>query len=708
MKTFFTAFTFLISILTMNVFAQTKISGIIKTQTGKHLAGAGIAIKDSYDGATSDKEGKFTFSTDEKDSKLLEVTMIGYEPYSKTILLNGTNINLIIELVETATELNTVVVTAGTMEANDTRKMAQLKSLDIATTAGAEADIISALQTLPGTQATSSEQGLMVRGGTASETKVYFDGMMIKNPYLNDLPDIASRGRFSPFMFNGVSFSAGGYSAQYGQALSSVLVLDSKDLETKTTTGLSLMSVGGGLLQTSRFKNSSLQFGGQYINLTPYYGLIKQQAKWNYAPRSYSGSVNYKLKTGTTGLFKLYSEFASGKLGLNYDNLDAPNKPHSYFNKNNNLLINSTYRQFLSDKVKIDAGLAFSTDNDSMKLSANNIGDYDRMGEARTMVTYYYGTLSSLRVGAEYYNSYKHQRFDYKTRSITDNQSAAFAETDYYFSRSLVARLGLRIENSSLMEKVNIAPRLSLSYKLNANSQLSSAYGKFYQSPIDTILIAHQNPDLGYQSSDHYILNYQYTTDKRTFRAELYYKDYNKLIKSDGSSHTNNGSGYARGIDIFWRDRKTIPTADYWISYSFLDTKRSYRNFQTTVQPSFAAKHTLSLVYKQYLTAMHSQVGFTYTFASGRPYYNPNNVNFMADITKDYHNLSMNISYLTRLLNQFTIVYLSVNNVAGFKNIYGYNYSTNGSIRKAIEPPARRTVFLGMFITIGGSDFNAM
>ncbi|MCO4292977.1 TonB-dependent receptor [Solitalea sp. MAHUQ-68] len=322
MKTHLIPLTLSLLLIAIGSFAQTKVSGVIKNQKGQVLSGAAIAIKDSYDGATSGKDGKFSFTTDEKGNKELITNLTGYEVNMQPISLNGTTIELTITLEEEATELNTVVVTAGTMEANDRSKMAQLKSLDIATTAGAEADIISALQTLPGTQAASSEQGLLVRGGAASETKMYFDGMLIKNPYLNDLPDIASRGRFSPFMFKGMSFSAGGYSAQYGQALSSALVLESKDLEPKTTTGVSIMSVGGGLVQTNKFKNSSLQVGGQYINLQPYYELVKQQAHWNYAPHSYSASANYKLKTGKTGMFKFYSEFSNGKLGLNYDNLE--------------------------------------------------------------------------------------------------------------------------------------------------------------------------------------------------------------------------------------------------------------------------------------------------------------------------------------------------------------------------------------------------
>ena len=55
---------------------------------------------------------------------------------------------------------------------------------------------------------------------------------------------------------------------------------------------------------------------------------------------------------------------------------------------------------------------------------------------------------------------------------------------------------------------------------------------------------------------------------------------------------TNNGFGDAKGFEFFWRDKKTIKNLDYWISYSYLDTKRDFLNFPYAIQPNFAAKHT--------------------------------------------------------------------------------------------------------------------
>ena len=64
-----------------------------------------------------------------------------------------------------------------------------------------------------------------MRGGDAVESKTIVDGLLIQNPYDSSVPHIPQRGRFTPFEFEGTVFSTGGYSAQYGQALSSVVDL---------------------------------------------------------------------------------------------------------------------------------------------------------------------------------------------------------------------------------------------------------------------------------------------------------------------------------------------------------------------------------------------------------------------------------------------------------------------------------------------------
>lgn len=163
------------------------------------------------------------------------------------------------------------------------------------------------------------------------------------------------------------------------------------------------------------------------------------------------------------------------------------------------------------------------------------------------------------------------------------------------------------------------------------------------------------------------------------------------------------GGGYAKGIELFWRDRKTIKNGDYWISYTYLDTKRNYMDYPYSVQPPFASKHTLNVVYKQFIPAVMTNLSATYTFASGKPYFNPNKpeAEFMTDKTPDLNTLALNVAYLIQGKKTFTVLVFSVSNVLGSNQIYGYHYSKDGSERQAITAPAKRFFFIGAFLSFG-------
>ena len=134
------------------------------------------------------------------------------------------------EIIETNLEsselIKEVVITAGSFGASDDDKVIVLDPIDVVTVASSRGEISGALEALPGTQPQADKEGIYVRGGDASEAKQIVDGMLIQNPYFSDVPDITQRGRFEPFDFQGTAFSQGGYSAQYGQALSAIVFKD--------------------------------------------------------------------------------------------------------------------------------------------------------------------------------------------------------------------------------------------------------------------------------------------------------------------------------------------------------------------------------------------------------------------------------------------------------------------------------------------------
>ena len=687
---------------TFPALSQTVITGTIANQKGEPIRQANVILRHTYDGTSSDSSGRFRFSTEEKGSFTILYSAVNYQDDSIKVQLDGMPVTLRILMKKEINELDAVTISAGTIETGDKKRGTVLSSIDVATIAGTNADIISALQTLPGAQASFAESGLFVRGGSAAETKTFFDGMLIKNPFNTQVPDQASRGRFSPFLFKGTSFSAGGYSALYGQALSSALLLESKDLPEKTTTGISVLSVGAGVDQNIRFKNSALSAGGFYYNLKPAFSVIKQDREWNKEPEQYGATLQYKLKTSKTGIFKWYSDFSSTSLGLQTTDIEDPSATNYFTNKNKNTYINTSYQDYIAPKWKIQTGLAFSNTSDEGLERADRYNRSDKVFQGRLVATHYLSNLSTLKFGAERFAIKRDEGMNQLTRDYNDQLTAAFAEAEIFITPSLVTRIGLRSEHSSRLDRYNIAPRASLGYKTGAFSQVSYAYGKFYQNPEDEYLIMQP---LRFETADHHIFNYQYSNSNYTFRAEAYYKSYDQLTRALDGELSNTGNGYARGAELFWRDRRSISNADYWVSYSYLDTKRLFRDYPTRSVPPFAAKHTLNIVYKQFFDKLNSQISTTYTFATGRSYVNPANPVYLADKTSSFNNLSLNVSYLTHILKQFTVVYLSATNVPGFNNVYGYHYSRDGQFRQKIQPAAQRDFFIGLLMTIGDNTF---
>ncbi|MES2881748.1 MAG: carboxypeptidase-like regulatory domain-containing protein, partial [Bacteroidota bacterium] len=217
-------FFLLLFFITQTLQAQTVLAGKVKDAKNVGIPGASITIKDSYDGAVTDSLGNFRFSTTEKGVHNLIVSAIGFNTLQQQITIGDSTQNFEWTLKEAFDEMKAVVITAGSFEASDRKRAGVvLNSIDVVTTASANGDITGALKTLPGAQQVGETEGLFVRGGTAAETKIFIDGTLVNNFFQSSVPNIASYGRFSPFIFKGTVFSTGGYSALYGQALSSAL-----------------------------------------------------------------------------------------------------------------------------------------------------------------------------------------------------------------------------------------------------------------------------------------------------------------------------------------------------------------------------------------------------------------------------------------------------------------------------------------------------
>lgn len=579
-------------------------------------------------------------------------------------------------------ELDEVIINAGTFEASDKKKSVVLKPLDVALTAGANGDIFGAFGKLPGSHAVGEEGRLFVRDGESYETKTFMEGMLVNTPYYSKMPDLPTRGRFSPILFNGSVFSTGGYSAEYGQALSSIVALNTIALEPEDKSSISLLSVGLQGSHSERWDKTSLSISGEYLHTGLSNRLFQQNVEWLKTPVIMGSTMMFRHKTSETGMIKSFAGFSYDTSSLLYDNFQQ-----SAFQEvslgNSNLYSNTTWNEMLNDNWMMQAGIALNTDRENLKMDLDNIVTTHNSSQLKLTVSNYSLKKVTTKFGAEAliynYEQEISMNGDFNL-SFSNNLFAAFAESEWKATKYLALKAGVRAEHNSLMNKTNIVPRLSAAVKTSKFSQLSAAYGKFFQNPTDDFLKVSTN--LAPEKSTHSILTWQYKKDSRTLRIEAYNKNYSDLVKFDEEfsvepgNYTNDGSGYSRGIDIFWRDKTEFGKSDYWVSYSLIDSKRDYRNFPKKVTPHYVSDHNLSVVYKRFFTKINSFISGTYTFASGRPYNNPNTPEFMAERTKTYNDISLGFTHIFYLFNTQTVAHLIVNNVFGFNNVFGYNYST--------------------------------
>ncbi|MFC3159980.1 TonB-dependent receptor plug domain-containing protein [Chryseobacterium arachidis] len=604
--------------------------------------------------------------------------------------------------------------------------------IDIYTTAGADGQISSALTYLPGVQKVGETEGLFIRGGTGTESKIFMDGSLINNYFSNSVPGIAGRDRFNTSLFKGNIFSSGGYSALYGQALSGALMLESVDLPDQSSydLGFSPIFLNAGFQKLSDNKNSSFGATLGYSNLKLMQEVFNFNTNFSEAPQGLNADFNFRIKTKSGGFFKYYGMYDSNRMGVKVPSLEPENDFSSVNLKGKNTYHNVSFKQKFG-KYLLNAGTSYSFNRSDLDFSTQKndleTGNTKLLSDGnyinfKAVLERKINKISALRGGFELNSTSEKLNFnDFVNKHYKDLISSAFVETDLGFSNQLSAKIGVRAEHSSYLGKSNIAPRFALAYRLAKDWTTSFAYGLFYQNPESRYINGPANLD--FQQSQHYIFQIQRATDGRSLRLEAFYKKYDDLLKVknlpyvDGQNQyvqtadNNNGYGYAKGAELFWRDKKTFENIDYWISYSFLDSKRDFMNYPVSLKPNFASEHTISAVAKRFVPKWKTGFNLSYTYAKGRPYYDiATNEESQYYVRKegslrDYNALNFSVNYLPNLgkkdAKAFTVLVLSVSNILGSKNVYGYNFSMDGARNSAVVPPVNTFVFVGAFISFG-------
>ena len=221
---------FVMNLLTVVAFSQSyTISGFVTdANTGETMIGASVYDTITRRGVITNVYGFYSITLP-KGQVALKVSYVGYASSIKELQLDSNitwNVNLTSDLV-----LNEVVVIGERVEnkVNSTQLGAveipvqQIKKIP---TLFGEADVLKALQLLPGVQSgTEGSAGLYVRGGGPDQNLLLLDGVPLYN--VNHVCGFFSV--FNPDAIKNVTLYKGNFPARFGGRLSSVVDVRMKD-----------------------------------------------------------------------------------------------------------------------------------------------------------------------------------------------------------------------------------------------------------------------------------------------------------------------------------------------------------------------------------------------------------------------------------------------------------------------------------------------
>lgn len=592
--------------------------------------------------------------------------------------------------------LDEIVVKGHRTPAANSR-WSDISPVELVTVGGANGDLYKALQTLPGTQVQGETGELLVRGGSSYETQTYIDGMHVLNPYTSNGINTPARSRYSTFMFSGVNLASGGASLEYGEALSAVLPLETKDYSKVNKVGVSASTVGVGGGGTRAFDKGSLSIDLNYQNLKLYNKVYSGRVDFKKPYRLFSGATQFRYTPDDATALKVYAQYDRTDFST-YEGFER----RLFGLGEDNIYINTTFRHRTAGGWNWFAGTAFSYYEQKVGGAVMAKDQWlERQQELHLKVKAFKRVLSVFRfdMGLESYirrykNHYQLFGIDDCNR-ISPVVSAGFFSATYYPVEQLKAELSFRTEYTSPNRKMNFSPRLAVNYYWG-NVMLSGTVGRYTQLPENNWLVRQQK--LRSELCVQYNLGAQYSTEGRFYKAEFYYKNYDRLpLKAEATNTgtpllTSDGYGYSKGVDLFFRDRVLFKNLEYQLSYSYNISKRKYQEFQELTIPQYATRHNAAMVVKYSLSCLRSIISMTNRFSSGRPYHNPALPGLMNAEVKPYNSLDLGLTFLA---SKKVIIHASATNILCRKNEFG---KVNN---KAVLASSDHFFYVGVYITLG-------
>mgnify|MGYP003635531384 CR=1 FL=1 len=644
MKTKFTLL--LLSILFVST-AIAQNTGVVRGfvydgGSGEPVIFTNVFLQGTTIGATTDDNGFFSISKTPVGKYTVICTALGYDTARAEVNITSKKIvNIKLVINESTVQLNAFEISAAKQEQRTEVKVSAIKvsvkDIQKLPSVGGEADIAQYLQVLPGVVFTGDQGGqLYIRGGSPVQNRVQLDGMNVYNPF-------HSIGLYSVFetdIIKNADVSTGGFTAEHGGAISSVMNISTIDGNKTRMEGKVGASTFGAKISLNGPLKKPTEIGGSAITYviaakTSYLDKTSQSI-YSYVndgeglPYSFIDGYGKIAFHGTNGSkFNMFGFSFNDKVNYNSSKLDW----NSYGGGGNFVLVPT------GSPLLLEGNFSFSNyyveQNESDRFRSSEIGGF----EVGLDFTNFQGD-NAIRYGIDILGMTTD--FNYintLNRVIGDKQNTT--EFAGYFDYKLVAgnwvaEPSVRAVFYSSLSEFSIEPRLGLKYNVSDKVRFKAAGGLYSQNLISS----NSNKDVvnlfngylsspenlpstftnqkgetkdvtsGLQKSIHYIVGVEWDITKRfSLNVEGYYKDYLQIIgvnryKIFDDTPANRAQpeiyrkdyivedGYAYGVDFTLSYKHK--GMSLWAVYSIGLTRR-WDGFQEYA-PFFDRRHNVNLV----------------------------------------------------------------------------------------------------------------
>ncbi|MCE7934440.1 MAG: TonB-dependent receptor [Chlorobi bacterium CHB2] len=714
--------------------ANGTIRGIVvSAETKEPVTGATVAIPDTKRGAISNRNGEFTIDKLTPGGYSLKVTSLGHQPVVKTdIIVRPDRITQVtIELPEKSTVGQEVTVTAGYFSGREESAISAvaMNAEEIRRAPGSAGDISRVLNALPSVARTADNRNdLAVRGGSPVETSFSIDNIPIPN--VNYFPQQGSSGGPIGFLnvdfIDGVEFQAGGFGAEYGDRLSSVVNINYRDGNREELEGqidLNMAGFGGAIEGPLPGSVGSFMLSGH----RSYLDLIQSGSNYDGAPRFGDLQGKATVDLDQNNRVTLLGIAALSQFNRTYE--EAQDNGNSYGEQQAlQTTAGGNWRSIWSGVGFSNTSLSFSStdaDEEFFRFSNRQLTYRNNYVESaitlRNLNTVEIADNQTLEFGIE--AAREIMNYDVymgpDTNSVGEVTSAlefmkefttakggAYVSHSWTPTEALTTSVGMRAEYFSVNGDLTVSPRASVVYRATDQLRLKGAFGIYHQTlPMALLAQDPRNESLPSVQSTHYVLGADYMlTDDTKLTVEGYVKQYRDLPlnpqrpmvsiidEASGDNHFGNygellanGEGRSHGVELLLQKKLA---EDFYGLVSASYIRSSYRDANGEWRDRMFDNKYLFSVVGGWRPNNLWEVSVRFNMAGGTPY-TPldltesarqnrtvrDNSKFMAERYPDYHTLNVRVDRRFLFDRSNLVIYLSVLNAYNRDNVADYYWN---------------------------------